>query len=280
MKRNKNMKKFFLLAAALILIGSYVYVENKSIPTVLEKKIMYDGNVESISDIMPVIRVMTYNIHRGISVDNKLDLDEIVETIKSSGAEIIALQEVERFSVRTRFQDQIHYIADKLSMQYAYGKSLNILNGQYGNAILSKYPIEEYEVIELPSEGEKRTLLRARLNAFGNNIITYNTHLGLKQSERDLQIEEIVKLTTEDKNILLMGDFNSKVDKLGIITENYKDCASFENSYNRATFDKDGLIERIDYIFVSRNFEVKLYDVLESTASDHYPVVCTIELED
>jgi endonuclease/exonuclease/phosphatase family metal-dependent hydrolase len=280
LKRDKNMKKLFLLASALILIGVYMNIGNTSISTASERKIIYDGYDGSVYDIIPAIRVMTYNIHRGINKENKLDLDGIAEAIKSSGAEIIALQEVERFSVRTRFQDQIQYIAEKLSMQYAYGKSLNILNGQYGNAMLSKYPIEEYEVIGLPYEGEKRTLLRARLNVLGNDIIFYNTHLGLNESERALQLEEIAELAAKDKNILLMGDFNSKVDKLGTIIENFKDCASIDKDNSRATFEKDGLIERIDYIFVSNNFRVKEYDVLESNASDHYPVVSTIELKD
>ena len=271
------MKKLFVLAAVIILIGVYINFTNASVPVTLEKKVMYDGNDKSITEIMPAIRVMTYNIHRGVNINNELDLDGIAEIIKRSGAEIIALQEVERFSVRTRFQDQIGYIADKLSLNYVFGKSINILNGQYGNAILSKYPIEEYEVRELPSEGEKRTLLRARLNVYGNKIFFYNTHLGLKQSERDMQVEEIIRIIGDDKNFMLAGDFNAILDRLGAIIESYKDCASFESNDSKATFEKEGLNERIDYIFVPKNFRVKEYDVLKSDASDHYPVVSTLE---
>jgi len=222
---------------------------------------------------------MTYNIHRGINNNNELDLDGIAEAIKNSGAEIIALQEVERFSVRTRFQDQIGYIADKLSMQYAFGKSINILNGQYGNAILSIHPIEEYEVNKLPSEGEQRTLLRAGLNIYGNRISFYNTHLGLKESERDMQIEEIMRITGDDKYFLLAGDFNSRSDKLGIISERLTDSAGLGDNADKVTFEKEGLSERIDYIFVSKSFEVKEFDVVKTDASDHYPVVSVIKLQ-
>ncbi|MEA4848973.1 MAG: endonuclease/exonuclease/phosphatase family protein [Clostridiaceae bacterium] len=270
------MKKRFLLVTAIFVIG-YMRFSPISIPVALEKKTIEYENAESVADAMPEIRVMTYNIHRGINKDSKLDLDSVAEVIKSSGAEIIALQEVERFSVRTVFQDQIEYIADKLSMQYAYGKSINILNGQYGNAVLSKFPIEEYEVSILPSNGERRTILRAGLNVYGNRISFCSTHLGLDQKERDMQVEEILRLAADDRNFIIAGDFNSKGDKLGAITGKYIDCAGFEDNYDKNTFEGEELSERIDYIFVSEDFRVKTYDVLESDASDHYPVAVTLE---
>ncbi len=272
------MKKLYFLAIAVILIGIYTNLSNESIPAAVEKKVIYDENEGKTADTMPVIRVMTYNIHRGINKDNELDLDGIAEVIKSSGAEMVALQEVERFSLRTRFEDQIGYISDKLSMYYAFGKSMNILNGQYGNAILSKYPIEEYEVSKLPSNGEQRTLLRAGINMNGHRISMYSTHLGLEQGERDLQVEEILKITGDDKNFIIAGDFNTKADKLYQVTRRYKDSAGY-NDENKATFEAGGLSERIDYIFTSKEFEVQGYDVLKSDASDHYPVISTLKLK-
>lgn len=274
------MKKLLLLIVAAIMLMIYADFKYTSISASMEKKLIYEENDSSIAEVMPDIKVMTYNIHRGVNRDNELNLDGIVEAVRNSGAEIIALQEVERYSVRTKFQDQIGYIADKLSMQYVFGKSVNILNGQFGNAILSKYPIEEYEVRELPSKGEKRTLLRARLDVYGNKISFYNTHLGLKQSERDKQIEEILKIAGDGNNFILAGDFNEKVDKLGAITQKYGDCASFENNDSKATFVNEGLSERIDYIFTSKGFEVKSYNVPISDASDHYPVVTTLKFKD
>lgn len=273
------MKRLFLLAAVIMMV-KYINFSSMSMPVALGKKNIVYENAGSMNNSTISIRVMTYNIHRGINKGNKLDLNGIVEAIRGSGAEIIALQEVERFSVRTGFQDQIKYIADKLSMHYVYGKSINILNGQYGNAIISRFPIEEYMISELTSYGEKRTILRAGLNVYGNRIYFYSTHLGLDQGERDMQIEEIVRLAAGDRNIVVLGDFNSKADKLGAITEKYLDCAEFENNYDKATFEVEGLSERIDYIFVSDNFRVKKYDVPKLDASDHYPVISTLELID
>lgn len=272
------MKKLFLIAVVVVISAACMNFNGIAVPVANVKKIIEDLDEEGMASAMPLIKVMTYNIHRGINKDNKLDLDGIAEVIKSSGADIIALQEVERFSVRTGFRDQIEYIADKLSMQYAYGKSINILNGQYGNAILSKFPIIEYKMNRLPSQGEQRTILKAGLNVNGNSISFYSTHLGLSQSERDLQVQEIVRLVEDDNRFIIAGDFNSEVDKLKGIFEKCRDSASIGDNGGRATFEENGLSGRIDYIFVSNNFDVKEYDVLESDASDHYPVTCLLEL--
>jgi endonuclease/exonuclease/phosphatase family metal-dependent hydrolase len=165
-------------------------------------------------------------------------------------------------------------------MHHAFGKSINILNGEYGNGILSKYPIEEYEVIDLPSEGEQRTLLRAGLKVHGYKLFIYSTHLGLKQSERSKQIEEIMRISGNDKNLLLAGDFNTSVDKLDSITTRLIDSGGMGNNSSKATFEEDGMSERIDYIFFSNSFAVKGYNVIKADASDHYPVVSILKFED
>lgn len=264
------MKKSFLFIIAVISIIAYMKNISTSLPVAFYK----------MPDNITAIKVMSYNIHRGINKTGKLDLDGIVKVIKDSGADIIALQEVERFSVRTGFRDQIKYVADKLNMQYAFGKSINILNGQYGNGILSKYPIEEYQVVDLPSEGEQRTLLKAGLKVHDNKIFIYNTHLGLKQSERSKQIEEIMIISGDEKNILIAGDFNSSVDKLDSITSRLIDSGSLLDNNNKSTFEEDGISARIDYIFVSNGFEVKGYNVIKADASDHYPVVSILKFSD
>jgi endonuclease/exonuclease/phosphatase family metal-dependent hydrolase len=249
----------------------------------VEKKLMVNESEISIKTKQenPPIKVVTYNIHRGINKSNKLDLDGITEVIMGIGADIVALQEVERFSIRTGFKDQIGYIAEKLSMNYAYGKSINILNGQYGNAILTRYPIEEYEVKQLYSEGETRTLLRVALSINGSRIQVYNTHLGLNSSEREKQIREIIDITANADNYILAGDFNSAVDKLDAVTGKLKDAALYDvNKYRIPTFDNGDITERIDYIFLSEKFKIVGYEVLKSDASDHYPVTVVVKLED
>lgn len=221
-----------------------------------------------------IIKAMTYNIHRGINREGKLNLDDIGNIIKASEADVISLQEVERHSIRTRFKDQVEILANELSMSYAYGKSINILNGQYGNAILTKYPIEEYRVFELPIEGERRTLLRALININGYKLYAFSTHLGLDAAEREKQISEIKGIIEASEfDYILMGDFNTTVDKLEDIKEICLDTAEFFDEHTQSTYESDKLSERIDYIFLSSKLLPLSYNIINSNASDHYPVV-------
>ena len=223
------------------------------------------------------LSLMTYNIHRGIGKNGKLDLNAVADVIKASNATIIALQEVERHSIRTVFQDQIKQLSVNIDMNYAYGKSINVLNGEYGNGLLSKYPIEEYKVYDLPSYSEQRTVLRAVINVEGLKVAIYNTHLGLKESERKEQLDYIMQMTSEDElDYILMGDMNTIAVKMSVLTEHMKDSALGSKKQQQSTFVEKEVQERIDYIFVSPNMEVKDYDVVIAEASDHYPVVSEV----
>ncbi|HUV85436.1 MAG TPA: endonuclease/exonuclease/phosphatase family protein [Methanosarcinales archaeon] len=223
------------------------------------------------------LKLMTYNIHRGIGRNGRLNLNAVADVIKASNATIIALQEVERHSIRTVFQDQIKQLSVNTDMNYAYGKSINVLNGEYGNGLLSKYPIEEYKVYDLPSNSEQRTVLRTIINVDGLKVAVYNTHLGLTESERKEQLYFIMQMTSEEKlDHVLMGDMNTIADKLSILAESMKDSALGSKKQLQSTFVEKEVQERIDYIFVSPNMEVIDYDVIIGEASDHYPVVSEV----
>ncbi|MGB7604617.1 MAG: endonuclease/exonuclease/phosphatase family protein [Lutisporaceae bacterium] len=223
------------------------------------------------------LKLMTYNVHRGIGKDGKLNLTNTAEVIRNSDAAIISLQEVERYSIRTGFRDQIKILSEKLNMNYAYGKSINVLNGEYGNGLLSKYPIEEYIAYDLPSFREQRTILRTVINIDGYRLAVYNTHLGLKEAERKEQLEFILQMMGEETlDYLLMGDMNSKSSNLTEITGFMKDSAEGSLKLDQSTFEEKDVQERIDYIFLSKNMIATDYDVILSEASDHYPVISEV----
>lgn len=248
-----------------------------SVDTNIQMKPLSRGDIVDRSRQEIEVTLMSYNMHRGVGKDGKLNLGAIEDVIRGSQAAIIALQEVERYSIRTGFQDQMKILSEKLEMNQVFGKSINILNGQYGNGILSKFPIEEYMVHDLPSYNEQRTVLRAVVNIGGHRIAIYNTHLGLKEFERKEQMEFIMQLISEETmDYVLMGDMNSKVQSLDIITAIMADSAEGSENYDKSTFEEGAVQERIDYIFLSPNIEVKSYDVIVSEASDHNPVISGI----
>lgn len=271
-RKNRMVFIFAFMLLLLIFLQDKPSVNQAFAVSIPEASIVDDGQTAFIT-------VMTYNIHRGIGEDGKLDLNRVYDTISASNAGIVALQEVERYSVRTGFQDQIEYLANKLSMYYVYGKSINILNGQYGNAVLSKYPIENYRFEQLPSIGENRTMLQADLNINGKRFVIYTTHLGLDRAERKAQFEKINELiqNTESPH-MLTGDFNGTSEELSVLNSKYIDSAVQFKAQEVSTFKNDTKGSRIDYMLLSDKLKLLDYAVLQSDASDHFPVMSTIEV--
>src|SRR5947209_8634714 len=84
------------------------------------------------------LRVMTYNIHVGVGMDKKLDVQRIAEVINQEKPDLVGLQEVDRGVKRTEGKDEIAELANLTRMDYAFAHNLDYQGGQYGVAILSR----------------------------------------------------------------------------------------------------------------------------------------------
>lgn len=238
------------------------------------ENILTEGSVDTL-------KIMSYNIHHGRNLFGRYSLDEIAEVIKNSNADIIGLQELDNGVVRSRFQDQIKYLSEKLSMEYVYGFNHNVLGGMYGNGVLSKFPIESYENFHLPSGREQRGLLNTTINVEGKQLNFLVTHLGLNQQERQRQVNAISNyIDTFNNQVILVGDFNARADseEIQLLSKRLVDTA-YTTGNKEPTFDLPVLSGRIDYIFLDQSINLKTYKVIKSRASDHYPIVVTFELE-
>src|SRR5687767_3184071 len=114
-------------------------------------------------------RVLSYNIHKGFSMDRRLVLSAIKEAIQSTKAEIVFLQEVigEHSKHAKRVSDwpedsHFEFLADSIWEHFAYGKNAVYTEGHHGNAILSRRPITFWENIDISNNRlERRGLLHA-----------------------------------------------------------------------------------------------------------------------
>ena len=218
------------------------------------------------------IKVMTWNIHTGVGIDDQYDIDRITKIIKSYKADIVALQEVNEQIVR--------YIAKRLDMEYFYGEEFD---GEDGNAILSKYPIEEVEIIYLPPEDD-RSIIKSEIIINAEKWNVFVTHLSLRDRENNLiQTEYILNkvINSNLKRVILMGDFNFGPDseQYNKITKNeqlkLRDTYKYLNEDLGLTFRTNFLFRRIDFIFCSSDLKPTISEVVYSFASDHCALVTT-----
>ena len=231
------------------------------------------------------VNVMSFNIYHGVGLDGVLDLERTAKVITDAGAEIVGIQEVDRYwSSRSDFQDQAKELADILGYHYVYGANLDhspaegqVENRQYGTAILSKYPIIDSENIHLDSFGnEQRGLLRAKINVRGIHVNFYNTHLGLSVEERISQVQEVIDISSsfEGPNVLV-GDLNAEPhsEEFQLLLDEGNFVDVFEGLDNADTFPVENPIKRIDFILTSPSVEASNQEVIFTEASDHLPVV-------
>src|ERR1035441_3898455 len=91
--------------------------------------------------------VLTYNIQIGTGMDKKVDLARTAAVIRSVAPDLVALEEVDHKSRRTAGVLQDVELARPTGMHLIFGKAsdregIDQNGGDYGNAILSRFPIK------------------------------------------------------------------------------------------------------------------------------------------
>src|SRR5438105_6932575 len=158
------------------------------------------------------IRVMTYNIHGGIGMDKKLELPRIAGVINAQHPDLVGLQEVDRGVERTQRIDEIAELAKLTKMDYAFAFNLKYQGGQYGVAILSRYPIRatDHRLYQNTREAERRGFIRAEVNIGGRVVNFVTTHLDYQYEDgRVFEAEQLLVALKDVKGpLILVGDFN------------------------------------------------------------------------
>ncbi|MCH7814190.1 MAG: endonuclease/exonuclease/phosphatase family protein, partial [Planctomycetes bacterium] len=124
-------------------------------------------------------RVLTYNIHHAEGVDGRIDLERIAAVIRRAEADLVALQEVDRGVERSGCVDQPERPAALTGMQIVFAKNIDHEGGAYGNAVLSRFPVEGHRNHRLPRTppNEQRGLLEIHIQPGGNEFVFLATHL-------------------------------------------------------------------------------------------------------
>lgn len=225
------------------------------------------------------VRVMTFNIRHALGLDGQVSLERVAEAIAQ--ADIVFLCEVDRFWLRSGLRDQPVVLQELTGFPYAHFAPALDLPGpsrQYGNLLLSRYPIVQAETVPLPQPqgAEARVMVEARIDMGGQIWTVYGVHLGLDQHERRLQVEAIqAQAQTGGPARILLGDFNA----LPTAAELEPLWAPGQPLWidglpgGPATYPAWEPRSRIDHIFLSPALAIRQLDggVDESQASDHLP---------
>jgi len=225
------------------------------------------------------VRVGTYNMHYGYNTFWQFTLEDIARTIEQSGADIVMLQEVDACRITSYGVDDGLWLARRLGMQEVYGPALEELSGI---ALLTRFPIAEFDTRLLASQLEQTAIVHARVQVGDRPLDAYAVWMGLEPEERARQLDDALDTIGAAAPAVLGGDFNSAPDSA--IYARLR-AAGFEDPFVAGGFDPaptDPAIEpvaRIDFVW-ARGLEAREARVLDSLASDHRMVVVELALED
>ena len=283
------MKRILTAAALLLVVAACNKDENYNVKY---------GNRAVIPPKGQSLRVMTYNIYgaRATSPANAADLDAIAEVIRRQNPDFVTLNEVDVFTNRTgKDVHQARDLAEKLGMEWHFSKAIDRDGGEYGDAVLSKYPILEKRSYRLPcaaeQPGEDRSLCVIRVQIDGKDLYVASTHLDHLSGDasRLVQATEIRRIrdTELEGDLILCGDLNAIPSSNVIAT-----MTSFLTNtgpIDQYTFPSDDPSRKIDYIMYApiEHFGVQNCQVVSRgdqqvggvDASDHRPVIADIRFQ-
>lgn len=239
-------------------------------------------------------RLLTYNVHRCVGVDRRLDIDRIVAVIAEHEPDIVCLQELDVGRARTGGVDQARAIAEGLSMSFRFHPAMRVESEQYGDAILTPHPERLVRAGALPTVRgvpglEPRGALWSEIDVGGTILNVINTHLGLVPREQRLQAAALAGKDWLEAALgptILTGDFNatSLTRPYQVLARRLADAQRLLGKRPTVkTFPSSFPAIRIDHFFVSPHIRptsvAAPFSPLARMASDHLPLVLDFEIQ-
>jgi endonuclease/exonuclease/phosphatase family metal-dependent hydrolase len=228
------------------------------------------------------LRLVTYNIRKGKGADGRHTgcVDAIGKALGPLAPDVVLCQEVFHSDIK-----QSHRLAESLSLTPHYGVNRRRKTGDYGNAILSRFPAEAVQNHDVSTNVvERRGILYARLMLGGALVHVFNVHLGLNQPQRLKQVRRLGRIIDATckagEAVLLAGDFNDwtrridrEVLKMGFANAlaNLAGKEALTWHVKRPVFNLD----RVYYRHLTLQSAGKLSGEPWHVLSDHFPLMAT-----
>ncbi len=251
----------------------------------------------------------TSNWRGGTAEERNARLRQIADLLKKLDADIVVLNEVDFDSSWSSSTNQARYLAKQAGYPYwAEQRNLDLRvlawKWRFGNAVLSRYPIAQASVVDLPGFSAVETFFAGKKRAVsctvdvnGENVRILAVHLCQRsEAVRARSCKVIAEIASSDTvPTIVAGDFNSSPTGFpnsvsGTTAGNAMDILDASALFQRRpkhpsgspgelTYHSSQPTSTIDWILVPKNCQIGEYRVESSTLSDHRPVVAELSLE-
>lgn len=241
------------------------------------------------------VRILTFNIHAGKDATQQPNLERVAAVIDSTDADIVMLQEVDRRTQRAGGADHLAELEKLTGMFAAFAKSLDYQGGDYGIALLSRWPIDSAATVRLEVEPpqersgvshEPRVALHAVVRTPSGPLHVLNTHIDAG-GPATYRRQEVIGFLARIRNhvpasepVILGGDLNARptTAEIAAVSLSLSDAFATCGTGAGETFPASGPDRRIDYVFY-RQARCVNARVHPTQASDHRPLLVTLEIQ-
>jgi len=224
----------------------------------------------------PTFRLMTYNIHQGFSASQVPSIDDIVATIDRERPDVLVLQEVVRGWMIDEQHDVLSLLAQRLEMYYTF---LPTIGDLYGNAVLSRYPMEVTKRVAYAPGPTMRNQPRGALFVRIGDLLIVGTHLdhnGDGTFVRQDQVRTILREIGEATSVVVAGDLNAEPASIEIQLFDQAGFTDLGQQAGPTTLGQDPR-QRIDYVWGRGVAGAQAHTTAENNlSSDHRGLIVNI----
>lgn len=229
------------------------------------------------------IAIASYNLHSCVGMDRRRRPSRVADVIREMNCDILALQEVDNQPGEDVESMQLEYLAEVLGMAAVPGLRMIRKTGEYGNAILTRFPILSVRRHDLSYPFcEPRGALDVHLEVEGLTVRVIAAHLGLRRSERQYQWGKVLEFVGDEWEMptFVLGDMNEWYRGAKTLKEAHR---VFGEPPAPPAFPSFFPLLALTRIWVRPTHAIASIEAhrseLARVASDHLPVKAVIELE-
>ncbi len=232
------------------------------------------------------LRVATYNIHRCRGLDRRVQPDRIAAVLATIDPDVVALQEV--IGPGLAGPGHAERLGAALGMGWVMAPTRELRRHQFGNAVLSRYPIRDHQQHDLSWKTcEPRTGQRVTIDVGSGRLLQlYNIHLGTALLERRYQAGRLATWIHSRRGgpKIVLGDFNewSRGLATAVLSEQLRSVDLYVHLKRRRTYPGFFPVLHLDHIYVWGDVEVRKVELprtrLAMIASDHLPLVADVRV--
>lgn len=242
---------------------------------------------------MNIVRVATYNIHKGVQgvgPRRRLEIHNLGHAVEQFDADIVCLQEVRKLHRReeqhfTHWPElpQADFLAPE-GYEAVYRTNAFTRHGEHGNALLSRWPVVAHQHEDISDHRyEQRGLLHVEVMMFGQAVHVVVVHLGLIRASRARQVAQMQRFIEREvpaaAPLLVAGDFND----WGVLVQRALSAThlrAFEGQLH-PTFPARLPLVQLDYVYARGLTPVGVHvprGHIWWRMSDHLPLIAEFRL--